>query len=70
MDRSGKCMFGSVATAKQTAVVQCIAAPRAGIFAEGAEPKRRCGGPTASFGNKALGEKAKRGVVRHCTTGC
>jgi hypothetical protein len=50
-------------------VVQSIAAPRAGIFVEGAKPKRRCTGRTASFGDKALGGKTKRGVVMDCTTG-
>ena len=45
-----------------------IASPRAGIFVEGAKPKRRCTGCTASFGDKALGGKTKRGGVRGFTT--
>jgi hypothetical protein len=49
--------------------VKPIAAPRAGIFVQGAKPKRSCTGCTASFGDKALGEKTKRGVVRGFTTG-
>jgi hypothetical protein len=50
-------------------MVKPIAAPRAGIFGEGEEPKRSCTGRTASFGDKALVEKTKRGVVRGFTTG-
>lgn len=45
------------------------AAPRAGIFGEGAKPKRSCTGRTASFGDKVLGEKTKRGVVMGSATG-
>ncbi|NVB37379.1 hypothetical protein G6O69_25860 [Pseudenhygromyxa sp. WMMC2535] len=45
------------------------AAPGAGIFVEGAKPKRRCTGRTASFGDKAFGEKTKPGVVLGFTTG-
>ncbi|NVB40289.1 hypothetical protein G6O69_20775 [Pseudenhygromyxa sp. WMMC2535] len=45
------------------------AAPGAGLFVEGAKPKRRCTGRTASFGDKAFGEKSKRGVVLGFTTG-
>ncbi|WP_219906709.1 hypothetical protein, partial [Enhygromyxa salina] len=33
------------------------------MFAEGAKPKRRCTGRTASFGDKALGEHS--GARRH-----
>jgi hypothetical protein len=50
-------------------VVKPSAAPRAGIFGEGAKPKRCCTGRTASFGDKALGEKNKRGVVMDFTMG-
>ena len=57
-------LLGSLSTA-----VKPSAAPRAGIFVAGEEPKRRCGGSTASFGDKASGEKAKRGVVMGFTTG-
>jgi hypothetical protein len=59
--------------------VKPIASPRAGIFGEGAEPKRSCTGRTASFGDKALVEKTlpelkrvrtvKRGGARGFTTG-
>jgi hypothetical protein len=49
--------------------VKPIASPRAGIFGEGAEPKRSCTGRTASFGDKALVEKNKRGGARGFTTG-
>jgi hypothetical protein len=49
-------------------VVKPIAAPRAGIFVEGAKPKRRCTGRTASFGDKAIGEKTKRGGAMGFTT--
>jgi hypothetical protein len=49
--------------------VKPIAAPRAEIFGEGAKLKRSCTGCTASFGDKALVEKIKRGVVRGFTTG-
>src|SRR5690606_28157204 len=45
------------------------ASPRAVIFVEGAKPKRRCTRRTASFGDKALGEKTKRGGVTDCATG-
>jgi hypothetical protein len=38
-------------------------------FSSRAKPKRSCTGRTASFGDKALGEKNKRGVVRGFTTG-
>jgi hypothetical protein len=50
-------------------VVKSSASPRAGIFVEGAEPKRSCTGRTASFGDKALDEKTKRGGVMGFTTG-
>jgi hypothetical protein len=49
--------------------VKPIASPRAGIFGEGAEPKRSCTGRTASFGDKALVEQNKRGGARGFTTG-
>gem|GEM_PF-3400809 len=37
---------------------------------EGEALKRRCTGCTASFGNAAIGERAKRGVVRGFSAGC
>jgi hypothetical protein len=59
--------------------VKPSASPRAGIFVQGAKPKRSCTGRTASFGDKALGEKTlpelkrvradKRGGVMGFTTG-
>jgi len=51
-------------------VVKAIASPRAGFSVEGEALKRRCTGRTASFGNTAIGGRAKRGVVRAFTTGC
>jgi hypothetical protein len=42
---------------------------RAGISVQGKEPKRRCIGNTASFGDTALGGRTKRDGARRFTTG-
>lgn len=49
-------------------VVRGIAAPRAGIFAEGAKPSRSRTRRTTRLGDKAIGEKAKRGGAMPRTT--